>query len=204
MTQAVQTDAREAPDADPTARILAAAREVFAAEGLDAQLDTIARRAGVGVASIYRRFGNKNDLIQEVAARHFTEILARMSAALDAPDPWEAFSLEFRRSVAEYSSDRGFRELVTGSVTGSFGWARGSEPDDLQAAMRGWSIEMEQVIDGLIGRAKAAGALRADATGSLILRLSMALQSVAGFGDPAEHEEAISLVLDGLHVHAKG
>jgi AcrR family transcriptional regulator len=187
-----------APDA--TDRILSAAREVFAVEGLDAGLESIARAAGVGVGSIYRRFGNKNDLIQEVAGTHFREIVTRMSSAVEDDDPWEAFSAEFRRSVAEYSSDRGFRELVLGSVTGSFGWARGSEPERLEAAMRGWSAEMEQVIDRLLDRAQAEGKLRPDATGSIILRLSMALQSVAAFGEPAEQDLAISIVLDGFRV----
>jgi AcrR family transcriptional regulator len=186
------------PASDARERILDAAREVFAADGLDAHLGSIAAKAGVGVASIYRRFGNKNDLIQEVAARHFEAILARMSVAATADDPWEAFSLEFRKSVAEYASDRGFRELVLGSVTGSFGWARGSRPEKLETAMRDWSAQMEKVIDRLIGRASAAGDLRADATGPVILRLSMALQSVAGFGESDDHDKAISIVLDGL------
>ncbi|HEX4057152.1 MAG TPA: TetR/AcrR family transcriptional regulator [Galbitalea sp.] len=186
------------PASEPGDRILEAAREVFAADGLDAHLGTIAARAGVGVGSIYRWFGNKNDLIQEVAAVHFETILSRMAAAATADDPWEAFSLEFRNSVAEYASDRGFRELVLGSVTGSFGWARGSRPEKLELAMRQWSAQMESVIERLIGRARAAGELRADATGSIILRLSLALQSVAGFGDAEEQERTISIVLDGL------
>ena len=186
------------PATSPTERILTAAREVFAAEGLGAQLETVARRAGVGVGSIYRRFGNKNDLIQQLAETHFTELVARMSSALEDPDPWEAFSAEFRRSVAEYASDRGFRELVIGSVTGSLGWARGSEPDHLQEAMRRWSAEMESVIDRLIGRARDAGSLRLDASGSVILVLSMALQSVSGLGSEADREKAITIVLDGL------
>jgi AcrR family transcriptional regulator len=183
---------------DPTERILAAAREVFATEGLDAQLETIARRANVGVGSIYRRFGNKNDLIQELAERHFAELVTRMSSALEAADPWEAFAAEFRRSVAEYATDRGFRELVIGSVTGSLGWARGTRPEALEAAMRRWSTEVEGVIDRLIGRAREAGALRPDATGAVIRHLSLALQSVAGLGDDGEHDTAISIVLDGL------
>ena len=188
-------------DADGTReRILEAARTVFAAEGLDAQLGAIARAAGVGVGSIYRRVGNKNDLIQEVASRHFATVVDRMSQALDAEDPWEAFSLEFRRSVAEYATDRGFRELVLGSVTGSFGWARGSQPEQLEAAMRSWNSQMEVVIDRLIGRAHESGDLRREATGPVILRLSLALQSVAGFGSTVEQDEAISIVLDGLRV----
>jgi AcrR family transcriptional regulator len=188
--------------ASASERILDAAREVFATEGLDAQLETIARRAAVGVGSIYRRYGNKNDLIQELAEARFAQLVQRMSAALDDPDPWEAFSAEFRRSVAEYASDRGFRELVIGSVTGSLGWARGSEPEKLETAVRQWSAEMETVIDRLIGRAKDAGTLRTDASGSVILILSMALQSVAGLGDASGHDKAITIVLDGLRAQS--
>ncbi|MCU1527992.1 MAG: hypothetical protein JWP75_1755 [Frondihabitans sp.] len=182
----------------PTERILSAAQHVFAAEGLTASLGDIARHAGLGVASIYRRFGNKDDLIQELADRRFSVLVQRMSLALDANDPWDAFSTEFRRSITEYSSDRGFRELVLGAVTGSFGWARGSDPDRLELAMHGWSVAMEEVIDRLIGRAQEVGALRSDVTGSVILQLSIALQSVAGLTDSADHEKAISIVLDGL------
>jgi AcrR family transcriptional regulator len=194
-------EASEVPN--PTERILDAAREVFAAEGLDAGLETIARRAGVGVGSIYRRYGNKNDLIQELAEQRFAELVERMSAALDDADPWAAFSTEFRRSVAEYSSDRGFRELVIGSVAGSLGWARGSRPEKLEDAMREWSAQMENVIDRLLGRARDAGELRPDATGSVILILSMALQSVAGLGDTRDHDRAITIVLDGLRAQGR-
>ena len=187
---------------DPTGRILLAAREVFAADGLDAGLETIARRAGVGVGSIYRRFGNKNDLIEKIAQERFAQVVARMSAAIDADDPWDAFSIEFRRSVAEYASDRGFRELVLGSVTGSLGWARGSRPEKLQAATARWSAEVEGVIDRLMGRARDAGALRADASGSVILLLSMALQSVSALGDDRDRDLAVSIVLDGLRARS--
>ncbi len=183
---------------DATERILRAAREVFATEGLDASLGDVARHAGVGVGSIYRRFGNKDDLIQELAERRFRSLVERMSAELDADDPWEAFSAEFRRSVAEYATDRGFRELVIGGVTGSLGWARGSEPDRLRAAMAKWGAEMESVIGRLIQRAQEAGTLREDVTGSVILELSIALQSIGGLGDGRDHEKAISIVLDGL------
>lgn len=181
-----------------TERILRAAREVFATDGLDASLGDIARHAGVGVGSIYRRFGNKNDLIQELAERRFAVIIDRVSSGLDAADAWEAFATEFRRSVAEYASDRGFRELVIGSVSGRLGWARGSEPDRLRAAMGKWGAQMEAAIDSLIQHAQEAGVLRPDVTGAVILELSIALQSIAGLGNDHNHERAIQIVLDGL------
>jgi AcrR family transcriptional regulator len=187
-----------ANDPGTTDRILAAAQVVFAARGLDASLGEVAQLAGVGIGSIYRRFGNKDDLIQALADRRFAEIVERMSLALDADDAWEAFAAEFRRSVAEYSSDRGFLELVTGSVTGSLGWARGSEPDRLRAAMKGWSAKIEDVIGRLIARAQAAGELRDDVTGSVIADLSIALQSITGLAEGHDHEKTIEIVLDGL------
>ncbi|WP_137843328.1 TetR/AcrR family transcriptional regulator [Microbacterium sp. 2FI] len=181
-----------------TERILEAAREVFASEGLDASLGEIARVAGVGVGSIYRRFGNKDDLIQELADQRFSALVERMSASLGADDAWVAFSTEFRQSVADYTTDRGFRELVLGAVTGSLGWARGSEPDRLRASMARWSTEIEEVIDRLLKRAQHEGTLRADVSGSVILGLSIALQSISGLADHGDHEKAITIVLDGL------
>jgi AcrR family transcriptional regulator len=185
---------------DPTAtdRILAAAREVFARDGLEASLGDVATHAGVGVGSIYRRFESKDDLIQELADQRFSTIIARMTAALDSPDPWDAFSAEFRRSVAEYTTDRGFRELVISGATGTLGWSRGREPEGLARAMQKWSTEIEAVIARLIGRAQDAGELRADVTGSVILQLSIALQSISGLVRSSDHEKAIDIVLDGL------
>ncbi|WP_369369811.1 TetR/AcrR family transcriptional regulator [Promicromonospora sp. Populi] len=185
---------------DATERILSAAREVFATDGLDASLGDVARHAGVGVGSIYRRFGNKDDLIQELAARRFEVIIDRVSSELDADDAWEAFATEFRQSVAEYATDRGFRELVIGSVSGTLGWARGSEPDRLRAAMGRWGAQMEAAINSLIERAQEEGTLRPDVSGSVILELSIALQSIAGLGNDHNHEKAIQIILDGLRV----
>ena len=182
----------------PTDRILDAAQEVFAAEGLGASLGDIAGRAGVGIGSIYRRFGNKDDIIQELADRRFSALIERMTSALDTDDPWDAFTTEFRHSIADYASDRGFRELVIGAVTGSFGWARGTQPTRLRSAMEHWSGQMEDVIGRLISRAQQSGDLRPDVTGPLILQLSIALQSISGLADRGEHERAITVVLDGL------
>ena len=187
-----------ADDPNATDRILNSAREVFARDGLSASLGDVAAHAGVGVGSIYRRFESKDELIQELADQRFSIIVARMSAALDSPDPWEAFSTEFRRSVDEYSSDRGFRELVISGATGTLGWARGREPEGLASTMRKWGDEIEGVIGRLIGRAQEAGELRSDVNGSVILQLSIALQSISGLVASSEHRKAIDIVLDGL------
>jgi len=73
------------------AALLAAAREIFGEHGLDASLDEIARRAGVGNATLYRRFPTRRDLIAEVFAGQMTEYVELAEHALREPDPWAAF-----------------------------------------------------------------------------------------------------------------
>ena len=171
---------------------------MFARDGLGASLGDVAQEAGVGVASIYRRFDNKNDLIQALLERRFPPIVERMTRGLTSDDPWGVFVDEFRQSAREYASDRGFRELVIGAVTGSFGWARGSEPDRLRDSLTHWTGQVESVIGQLIRRAQDAGALRSDVTGSVILQLSLAMQSIAGFGSDEDYDSALTVVIDGL------
>jgi hypothetical protein len=78
------------------------------------------------------------------------------------------------------------------------GWARGREPDGLARTMRRWGEEIEELIRILIHRAQDAGELRHDVTGSVILQLSIALQSISGLVGSSEHRKAIDIVLDGL------
>ena len=70
-------------------RILQAAREVFADRGLDASLDQIAAHAGVGVGTVYRRFADKDALIDALFEERIDEVTAAGQRALSASDPWE-------------------------------------------------------------------------------------------------------------------
>src|SRR5829696_2163921 len=72
-------------------RILAAAREVFAERGLDAPFDAIAQRAGVGQATLYRRFPRREDLIVACFAPNLAEYAAAVEEALRVPDAWTGF-----------------------------------------------------------------------------------------------------------------
>ena len=74
------------------ARILEAARTCFAESGLEAQVDEIARRAGVGVGTVYRHFPTKEALYEALAADHFLRLAATAREALGGADPWESFS----------------------------------------------------------------------------------------------------------------
>src|SRR3954470_2748207 len=73
------------------AAIVKAARKVFSERGQDAQMDDIAGRAKVGVGTIYRHFPTKDALLEELVRDGFRELATLVLAALERPDPWEAF-----------------------------------------------------------------------------------------------------------------
>ncbi len=81
--------------------MLAAAKELFAEQGLDAQMPDIAKAAKVGVGTVYRHFPTKDDLIEALVAERFERIAERGGAALEEAkdDPWQAFSDYMRFSV---------------------------------------------------------------------------------------------------------
>ena len=82
-------------------RILDAAREVFAEHGLDAGLDHIARHAGLGVGTVYRRFPSKDVLVRRIAEEETSRLTEQARAALGQEDePWSALSRFLRTSVA--------------------------------------------------------------------------------------------------------
>src|SRR3954447_6371000 len=72
-------------------RILKAAKEVFGEEGIEAQMDDVARRAGVGVGTVYRHFPNKEVLMGELVKEKFEAFTERAREALEQDDAWEAF-----------------------------------------------------------------------------------------------------------------
>lgn len=82
------------------AAIVEAARAVFAEHGLDAPLDDIARLAGTGNATLYRRFPTRGDLVEAVFAERMAEHLEAVQSSLADPDPWEGFASYFRAAAA--------------------------------------------------------------------------------------------------------
>ncbi len=96
-------------------RILDAASELFAQRGLGVTLNDIAHHAGVGVGTVYRRFPDKDELIEELFEERFAEIEALAETALADPDPWHGL-IDFLRSSSEMQcADRGLKELMCGS-----------------------------------------------------------------------------------------
>ena len=143
------------------AAIVEAAREVFAEQGLDASLDEIARKAGTGNATLYRRFPTRGDLIAAVFADRMTEHLEAVEAGLADDDPWRGFASYVTAVGAMQARDRGIADLVTMDVP--------SAPDIEALRSRAFGGLVR-----LVGRAHAAGVLRADFTTQDVVLLLMA------------------------------
>jgi AcrR family transcriptional regulator len=130
-------------------RVIVAAREVFAEQGLSAPLNEIARRADVGVATLFRRFPNRDQLIAAAFADRMTAYATAVDNALDDPDPWRGFCTYIERVCAMQAADRGFADVLT--LT--FPMAPGTEQQRDRTA---------RALATLIKRAQAAGKLRTD------------------------------------------
>jgi AcrR family transcriptional regulator len=169
-------------------RIVAAATEVFARQGLDASLDDVAREAGVGVGTVYRRFPQKEALV----AALFEERLARLETlaveAAASPEPWPAFVDFMRRTVELHATDRGLRELVLHEDL--------SRPKVCAARER-----IAPAVIALVERAQATGKLRADVVAADVPLVALMLSAVADFTSdiaPETWRRYLELVLDGM------
>jgi AcrR family transcriptional regulator len=193
---------------DTAARILDAAAHVFAERGLGATLADVAGRAGIGVASVYRRFTNKDELILALFADRFAYWEQQARLAAEAEDVWAGFVRYFEESTEALVRDRGFRELVTGAYTATAGWARGTGPDQLYALFATTEAAMREHHIRLVHRAQEAGVLRDDITATDMLVLTMTVQSTIGLAATAHrpdvYRRVLAIVLDGLRPSRSG
>ena len=170
------------------ARLLAAARVVFAERGLDATMDEVARRAGVGVGTAYRRFRNRDDLIAALFEERLDDFMTILDEALADPEPWRALRVFVERSMEMQAEDRGFRDLMLQSPEG---------PERMQR----FRADIRPLVSELLRRAQVAGELRADVDGRDVLVLSLMVGAVADFANEVEPElwrRSLGLLLDGL------
>lgn len=175
-------------------RIIEAAREVFAERGLDAPLDAIAERAGVGPATLYRRFPNREDLVVACFEPKLTEYSDAVEDALRAPDAWAGFSAFVERICAMQAADQGMQDVLTTT----FPTARAVE------AQRARTFER---LTELIRRAQAQGSLRADFVPEdvvLLLLANAGVVRVTRTAAPKAWRRFVGLMLDGLRADRAG
>ena len=146
LPHTLRADAR-----DNRERILDAARTVFAAEGLNAPMREIARRAGVGPATLYRRFPSKTDLAHAVYLDQSRTCQAIVHEGLADPDPWHGFRRVIEKVFELHARDRGFPNAFMSAFPDAMDFAA-----DRNASLRS--------VAELARRAKATGELRPDFT----------------------------------------
>ncbi|MFJ6573859.1 TetR/AcrR family transcriptional regulator [Streptomyces sp. NPDC091292] len=130
-------------------RILEAARDLFSTRGLDVPMAAVARRAGVGVATLYRRFPTRESLVTEVFADQLGVCASVVDDALADPDPWRGFRTAIEKLCALHAADRGFTVAFLTAFPGAVDFDR-----ERERAEQGFAV--------LAQRAKDAGQLRAD------------------------------------------
>ena len=169
-------------------RILAAARALFAAPGLDVTLDDVARHAGVGVGTVYRRFPGKEDLVEALFAEEIDLLVARAEQALEEADPWRSF-VDFLVDGTEHMAcDQGLREVMLSDAYAH----------DRLGRIRDRLVPLTEAI---VHRAQEAGVLRADFSPTDIPLLHGMIGSVGLLAQSARPEvwrRYLTLVLDGL------
>jgi AcrR family transcriptional regulator len=169
-------------------RILDAARVVFAERGLSGSHDDIAREAGVGVGTVYRRFPDKELLIDALFEARIGEIADVARAAADHPDPWEGLVGFLMRTQELQSQDRGLKEIVLG----------GTRAAERAVAARSLIAPLAAKV---LQRAKDAGVVRSDIELTDLPLIQLAIGTIAESSRdvaPDVWRRMMTLVVDGL------
>jgi AcrR family transcriptional regulator len=169
-------------------RVLAAAAELFATEGVEASLEEVAARAGVGVGTVYRRFGDREGLIDALFEDQIDEVAALAERALELDDPWAGLELFLRESTALSVADRGLREAVLSP-------ARGRERAGRARA------RIAPLATRLLERAREDGSLRDDLGAFDIPLMQLMLGALADVTSDLEPEfwrRFLVILLDGM------
>jgi AcrR family transcriptional regulator len=169
-------------------RVFQAAREVFCERGIDASVEEIASRAGVGIGTLYRRFPTKDALVDAIFEEHLDHIAAAAEHALDASDAWEGLVEYLTYVVGLQAADRGLSDIVGAHL----------RSEQLVARARS---RLRPLVERLITQAQETGRLRADVVYediSVLLwttgRVADATRQVA----PEFWRRHLALVVDGL------
>jgi AcrR family transcriptional regulator len=169
------------------ALLIDAAREVFADRGLEASLDDIAHRAGLGVGTAYRHFSNKHELAEAIFAEAIDRVIELAEHGAEAPDPWTGIVTFLEGTAEMQTADRGLREVLMGV----------HDPERMEQVNDRLSPPMRRMIE----RAKQAGQIRPDVEvtdlGIVVLMLCT-VADVTGDAAPDLWRRYLPMLLDGL------
>jgi AcrR family transcriptional regulator len=169
-------------------RLLTAARELFAERGLNVTLNDIAHHAGVGIGTAYRRFANKEEVIDALFEEGLRDIAAVAHEAIAEPKAWHGLVTFLERSLHMQFGDRGLNEIMNNPAMGS---ARVSDARDRIAPL----------IQVLVDRAKGQGAVRPDLEQSDLIFTQVALSAIMDASraiEPNLYRRYLTIFLDGI------
>src|SRR5256714_10736248 len=129
--------------------LVAAAREVFAEHGVEASLEEVARRAGVGIGTLYRHFTTREALVEAIFERRFGELIAVAEAAASEPDGWSALVLLLEGTLELQTADHVLKDALMRNLSGAGKLAAARE-------------ELRRLFEQVLERARGQGALRGD------------------------------------------
>jgi len=168
-------------------KVLAAAEEVLAEQGLDAPIADIAHRAGVGVGTCYRHFPTKRTLFEAIVEAHFEPLIDIAKSLQDSSDPGEAF-FDYVEAAVRASTHK----AVAGAIAQS-------DPE-VQRRRQEWSSELTKQVSVLLRQSQNAGTVRADVTYEdvrvFLGGICMAYDRMQL--DPAQRDRAIALLRAAL------
>ena len=174
-------------------RIIAAAGELFALLGRDAQMEQIAAHSGLGMGTLYRHFPNKQALLTAIVQERFRGMTDLARAAEQIRDPLESFETMFRRYLEAAEGDAAFQLALLGS---DLEWEGVKEQKAAFAA----------VVTRIVGRAVAAGVVRGDLTWDDFPVLTNGVMATMYFrpGNNPDWRRHLELVLGGVRAADPG
>jgi AcrR family transcriptional regulator len=165
-------------------KVLAAAREAFAEGGESTALEAIARRAGVGIGTLYRHFPNRQALVEALYVDEVEEV-CRSAAELDGAEPWEALSGWFERFIGYIATKQALVHELLNYL------------DRDAQLFKVCRASLFEAGDPLLRRAQEAGVVRPDVDIADVMQMVMGIAKIPA-GDAAQNQHILRVALDGL------
>lgn len=165
-------------------KVLTAAREAFAEGGESTALEEIARRAGVGIGTLYRHFPTRQALLEALYVDE-VEDMCRSAAELDGSDPWEALNGWFERFIAYIGTKRALAAELLNYL---------DQDDELFQVCR---TSLFAAGEPLLKTAQEAGVVRPDVTIGEVIQMVIGIAKIPA-SDPQQNAHILRIALDGL------
>src|SRR5690242_12881924 len=165
-------------------KVLAAAREAFAEGGESTALEEIARRAGVGIGTLYRHFPNRQALVEALYVDEVAEV-CRSAGGLDDVDPWDALAAWFDRFIGYMATKQALANELLNYL---------DRDADLFKVCR---VSLFEAGEPLLARAQESGVVRPDVSIGEVISMVMGIAKIPT-GDPAQNQRMLRIALDGL------